>query len=211
MQTRHFFQAIALSALVAACSSVPTTNPEFDSARTTYQRRNRIPTQVASRPSSCVRPLRPTNVPTLRGVIAQMPARVDQLAYLSRQASATAIQAGRQRAAEDMISLANRDRDRIVLEARTREAARAEAAAADARQRAEIAQASAGLSAAEAESARRQAEQSQQQALAMRQQAEQSQAQAQQSQQQAQQSLQEAQAMRQSAEEQRNRALALQQ
>ena len=197
MHTRPFLRAVVVSALVAGCSSMPERSPELDSAQASYQTAQSDPNVGRFAPVE----LRQATQAYDRAQAAWRDRadadRVAQLAYLSRQTSAIAIQAGRQRAAEEMITLANRDRDRVVLEARTREAARAEAAAADARQRAEIARASAGLSAAQAESARRQAEQAQQQA--------------QQSQQQAVQSSQEAQAMRQSAEESRNRALALQQ
>lgn len=101
---------------------------------------------------------------------------VHHLAYLASTRAAIASEIARLKAAERSVETANAERDRVQLEARTREAQRAQRNAQLARQNAQLAEAQADASRRDALQAQQQAQTAQQQAEAARRQAENAQA-----------------------------------
>lgn len=131
--------AIAAALLsLAACASTPASNSSLDDARAQY-------TQTQSNPNVnqyAALELRDAGTALNRAETAWRDdadtQRVDHLAYLARQRSAIAQEVARTRLAEATVMTATAERDRIQLAARTNEARRAEANAANAEQRADL-------------------------------------------------------------------------
>jgi outer membrane protein OmpA-like peptidoglycan-associated protein len=138
------FHAIAtlcvLALLLGACASTPTTSAMLDQARGQYdaaQNDRQVTRYAPLELKQAADALDQANVAAARGESVE---QVDKLAYLARQKSATALEVGRQKAAEAQVAQAGRERDAIMLEQRTLEAQRAMAQSADAQRRTEQAE-----------------------------------------------------------------------
>lgn len=164
----------AAAVLLVACASTPPNNPALNEARALYnQAVNDVNTARAA-------PLELRNAQqALQQAEAALqagddPSAVDHYAYLARQRAATAMQAGVIARAEEMAAMSSAERNRIVMEARTREAeARAReaeisnAAAQRARDQAVVSRMEAGQQQAAAEIARARAAKLQQELAAL--------------------------------------------
>lgn len=164
----------AAAVLLVACASTPPNNPALNEARALYnQAVNDVSTARAA-------PLELRNAQqALQQAEAALqsgddPSAVDHYAYLARQRAATAMQAGVIARAEETAAMSSAERNRIVMEARTREAeARAReaevsnAAAQRARDQAVVSRMEAGQQQAAAETARARAAKLQQELAAL--------------------------------------------
>ncbi len=133
--------ALALAGVtaLAACASTPLTNAKLDEARAAYERAA-ADTQVAR---SAPLELQRAQEALQRGDAAlragEEPVDVDHYAYLARQRTEAAIQARKLADAEQAVTEARAQRDRILIEARAREADAQRSAAERARSEAEAA------------------------------------------------------------------------
>lgn len=164
----------AAAVLLVACASTPPNNPALNEARALYnQAVNDVSTARAA-------PLELRNAQqALQQAEAALqsgddPSAVDHYAYLARQRAATAMQAGVIARAEETAAMSSAERNRIVMEARTREAeARAReaeisnVAAQRARDQAVVSRMEAGQQQAAAETARARAAKLQQELAAL--------------------------------------------
>ncbi|MDP1535528.1 MAG: OmpA family protein, partial [Rubrivivax sp.] len=159
------------AATLAACSSIPATNVMLEQARSDYG---------LAQASNQTQTLAPAELKQAGDALARADAafakredkaQVTQLAYLSRQQTALAQEAAGRKASEAAVAAASAERDKLRLDARTREADLAAQSAAIATQDAAASQRQAEASRQQSEAAQRQAMASQQQAAASRQQA----------------------------------------
>lgn len=166
------------AATLAACSSIPANNAMLDQARSDYR---------VAQGNAQTQTLAPVELKQAGDALARADAayakrddkaQVTQLAYLSRQQTALAQEAAGRKASEAAVAAASAERDKLRLDARTREADTATMNAA-------IATQDAAASQQQSEAARRQSEAAQRQAMASQQQAAVAQQQAAASQQQA--------------------------
>lgn len=161
----RFALAPLATVFLAACATVPATNPKLDEARALYSQAAADADAARSAPLE----LRSAQLSLARAESAfkagEDPAIVDHHAYLARQRSATALQAGEIARAEQAVSASAAERDRILMAARTREADQARLQAGidrseseRARMESERARMQAQTASAEAEQSRRAAE-----------------------------------------------------
>lgn len=168
--------AAGLVATLAACASAPRTNAMLDDARMAYDRAASDP-QVASAAPVELRKAQQALQQAESALRAEEDTRVvERYAYLARQRAEVAAQAGKIARADQAVADAAKERDRILIEARTRDAEAERAMAAKARADAEAQRlaASAMVEKAriDAEAQRRQATAARAQAEAARQRAE---------------------------------------
>lgn len=159
------------TAALAACSSMPDTNARLEQARSDYataQADAQTRTLAAAELKQAGDSLAQANAAFER---REDTAQVDQLAYLARQRIALAQEAGNRKGAEAAVAEAAAARDRLRLEARTREAdnatrqaGMATQQAANADRNARASQQQANASQMQADAATRRADASQQQA-----------------------------------------------
>jgi outer membrane protein OmpA-like peptidoglycan-associated protein len=127
MPTKLIKPALAASALavLAACQTVPVHNSALDSARSAYQSASVDPRVVR---------YAPVELEQARASLARAEAEyrddprsdeVEHLAYLASRRADLALARATQRAADERIETASTERERVLLEARTREAERA--------------------------------------------------------------------------------------
>ena len=164
MKSNRFFPiAILAAAVLAACGSVPTNDSPLAQARAEYSDAQANP-QVASLAASELRQagdsLDKANAASSKG---EKSAHVDHLAYVTRQQVAIARQTAAQKAAELDVANAGAERDRVRLDARTREADSAQRSAESSQRRSEASQRNAEASQRNAEASQRSAEASQRQ------------------------------------------------
>jgi len=163
---RYFPIAILAAAVLAACGSVPTNDSPLAQARAEYSDAQANP-QVASLAASELRQagdsLDKANAASSKG---EKSAQVDHLAYVTRQQVAIARQTAAQKAAELEVANAAAERDRVRLDARTREADSAQRSAENSQRRSEASQRSAEASQQSALTSQRQSEASQRSAEA---------------------------------------------
>jgi outer membrane protein OmpA-like peptidoglycan-associated protein len=164
--------AILVSAVLAACGSVPTSDSPLAQARSDYSNAQANP-QVASLAASELRQagdsLEKANYADSKG---EKKETVDHLAYVARQQVAVARETAAQRASEQAVANAGTERDRIRLDARTREADAAQRNAENSQRNAENSQRSSEASQRSAEASQRQSEVSQRSAESALQQSE---------------------------------------
>lgn len=150
--------ATAAAVLLAACVSVPVTSPGLDEARTLYDRAASDADAARSAPLE----LRSAQQALTRAEAALKSgddmATVEHYAYLARQRSATALQAGEIAKAEQAVAASGSERDRILMQARSREADKALSQAEQERAESERARMQAQASTADAEAARKAAD-----------------------------------------------------
>jgi outer membrane protein OmpA-like peptidoglycan-associated protein len=144
----------ATAAVLMACASTPANNAALSEAQALYR-------QAAA--DADVARSAPLELRNAQAALTQAEgalkagedkAAVDHFAYLARQRAATAIKAGEIARAEQSVTLAGRDRERILMAARSSEAAAGTAAALKARDQAEQARMEADKQLAAAEAAR---------------------------------------------------------
>lgn len=163
-------------AVLAGCSTMPAGDSPLAQARSDYNNAQANP-QVTSLAAGELMQARDSldraNNASKKG---EKSAVVDHLAYVTKQQVAIAQETARQRAAEMAVANANVERDRVRLEARTREADSARRSAQYAQRQAEASQRQSDASQRqsdaslrESEASRRSAEASQRQAVAERQ------------------------------------------
>lgn len=147
--------APAAAVLLAACVSVPVTNPALDEARALYDRAAGDADVARSAPLE----LRSAQQALTRAEAAfksrEDTATVEHYAYLARQRSATALQAGEIAMAEQAVAASGSERDRILMQARSREAEQALSRAEQERAKSERAHMQAQASTADADAARK--------------------------------------------------------
>jgi len=161
---RNFSLAVLAAAALAACSSIPADNVGLIQARNDYRALQGDPLTQRLAPLE----LKQAGDALALAEAAQARhddvAQVDQLAYLARQRVALAREAGSRKGAEASVAEAGAERDRLRLDARTREADASARSAA-------IANRDAASSQRDAAASQQQAALSQQQAMASQQQA----------------------------------------
>ncbi len=158
--------ATAGVAVLAACASTPLTNPKLDQARAAYERAAADAQVARSAPLELQRAQEALQRADAALRAGDETANVEHYAYLARQRTESALQAKKLAEAEQAVTEARAQRDRIVIDARAREADTQRAAAETARTEAESARKIAEQRAAAAETARQQAEAARQQATA---------------------------------------------
>src|ERR1700682_286175 len=159
---RFLPMSLIAAAVLAACSTLPAADSPLAQARNDYRNAQANP-QVAALASAELQQasdsLDKANNAQNKG---ESGALIDHLAYLAKQQVAIAQETARQKAAELAVVNAGAERDRVRLEARTREADSAQRSA-------EVAQRQAEASQRQSEASQRSAEASQRQAVAERQ------------------------------------------
>lgn len=123
---------LALAGALGACSTTPDENASLESARTLVMQVRSDPQVVENAPVALDRAV--TTLHAAEQAWRDGDERVDHLSYLARQRAATARELAGLKSAEQAVQQASADRDRLLLEARTREARQAQLAAHSARQ-----------------------------------------------------------------------------
>lgn len=156
----HRLVSVSLMAIavLAGCSTMPAGDSPLAQARNDYDNAQANP-QVASLAASELMQARDSldranNASKER----EKSAVVDHLAYVAKQQVAIARESARQKAAEMAVANANVERDRVRLEARTREADSARSSAQYSQRQAEASQRSAEASQRQSEASQRQSE-----------------------------------------------------
>jgi outer membrane protein OmpA-like peptidoglycan-associated protein len=144
-------------AVLAGCNSLPANNSLLDQARSDYSNAQASP-QVTSLAAGELKQAsdsldKANNAWTKR----ENNALVDHLAYVAKQQVAIAQETARQKTAELAVANASAERDRVRLDARTREADSAQRSAEYSRRQSEASQRSAEASQRSAEASQRQA------------------------------------------------------
>ena len=123
MKTHHLFSisVIAIAAL-AGCSTVPPEKTPLELARADYIAAQNNPQTVSLASVELKDAGDALQRANLASSKSESAATVDHLSYLARQKVAIADEAARQKSAEQQVKEANATRDRIQLEARTKEA-----------------------------------------------------------------------------------------
>lgn len=132
--------AITLSTLLAACSSTPAMNPGLEVARSDYrnaQSNSQVASLAAGELKQAGDSLELANAASNRG---DSVAIVDHLAYVAKQQVAIAQATANQKAAELAVTNSAAERDKVRLEARTKEADNATQSAEAAKLNAEASQ-----------------------------------------------------------------------
>jgi outer membrane protein OmpA-like peptidoglycan-associated protein len=170
--------ALVVAAVLTGCSSMPDRNSMLEQARADYGNAQANP-QVVQLAAGELRQagdsLDKANTASNKGEKA---ATVDHLAYVAKQHVAIAQETARQKNAELMVAHSGAERDRVRLEARTREADAAQRDAEYSQRQAEASQRNAQASQRDARASQRQSEASQRDAQASQRQSEASQRQA---------------------------------
>ena len=131
---------LAIVALVAACSSAPTSTSLLDQTRGDYMAAQSNPTVASYAPlefKAAGEALEQANAAAGR---KESIATVDKLAYLAKQKIATAQEVAKQKGAEAEVANAGQQRNQVRLEQRTQEADQAKMNAEAAQRQAEAAQ-----------------------------------------------------------------------
>lgn len=110
------------AAALAACASAPTTNAKLDEARTAYQKAASDTLVARSAQLELQRAQQALQKSEAALRAGDDISAVEHYAYLARQQAAVALQAGNIARAEMAVSDAQAQRDRILIEARTRDA-----------------------------------------------------------------------------------------
>jgi len=167
--------ALLVAAVLTGCSSMPDRNSMLEQARADYsnaQANPQVVTLAAGELRTASDSLDRANAASNKGEKA---ATVDHLAYVAKQQVGIAQETARQKGAEASVASAGAERDRIRLDARTREADAAGQKAEYAQRQAEASQRNAQASQLQSQESQRQAEASQRDAMASQRQSEASQ------------------------------------
>lgn len=156
---------MAAAALLAACASAPTNNPALEEARSMYGKASTDADAARTAPLELRRAQQALQAAEAAMAAGGDMATVEHQAYLARQRAATALQQAEIARADQAVTAAGAERNRILMAARSSEAQQA-------RSQAQVARSAAEEQRAEAEAARSAAEQSRLQAEQSRLQAE---------------------------------------
>jgi len=157
--------AIAGIAALAACASTPLTNPKLDEARAAYDRAAADAQVARSAPMELQRAQESLQRAESALRAGDEASTVEHFAYLARQRTESAMQTAGLAKADEAVAQARAQRDRILIDARGREADQQRASAEKARTEAQTALKLAQQRAAAAEVARQEAEAARQQAI----------------------------------------------
>jgi outer membrane protein OmpA-like peptidoglycan-associated protein len=167
--------AILVAAIVSGCSSMPERNSMLEQARADYsnaQANPQVVTLAAGELRQASDSLDKANAASVKG---DKTATIDHLAYVAKQQVAIAQETARQKGAELAVANAGAERDRVRLDARTREADAAQRSADRSQRQADASQRNAQASQLQSEASQRQAEAAQRDAMASQRQSEASQ------------------------------------
>lgn len=166
MMKNHILAALAAAALMAGCSSTPDRDSLLAQARADYsaaQANSQVTSLAPLELKQASDSLDRANTASSKG---DDRAQVDHLAYVAKQQVAIARETARQKAAELAVANSSAERDRVRLEARTREADAAQRNAEMAKRESEAAQRTAEAALRQTEAAARSADAAQRQAAA---------------------------------------------
>lgn len=149
---------VAAAALLAACASAPMNNPALDEARAMYGKAAADADAARSAPLELRRAQQALQQAEATLAAGGDKAQIDHQAYLARQRAATALQQAEIARADQAVSAASAERDRILMAARSSEAQQARGQADKQRAEAESARAAAEQARLQAEKARKDAE-----------------------------------------------------
>ncbi len=110
------------AAILAACASAPANNRALDEARASYQQAAGDATVVRSAPLELRRAQAALQQAEAALIAGDDLTAVDHYAYLARQRTAVAVQAGEIAKSEQAVTDSRAQRDRILIDARTRDA-----------------------------------------------------------------------------------------
>jgi len=142
---------LAMSIMLAACSSAPTTTSLLDQTRGDFSAAQSNPSVAANAPVEFKAAAEALDRANAAADKKESVEAIDKLAYLAKQKIAVAQEVAKSKQAESDVANAGRQRDEIRLQQRTQEADKAKMSA-------EQAKASAEQAKADADAARRQAE-----------------------------------------------------
>jgi outer membrane protein OmpA-like peptidoglycan-associated protein len=143
--------------LLAACATTPLPNEQLIQARASYERAAYDPVVARTAPADLQKAQQAIYEAEQAQKAGKPKEQVDHLAYLAHQRSEAALQAGAAARSEQAVADSRTERDRIVIDARTREASNERAKAEQAQGQADAARQAALQQQAAAEAARRQA------------------------------------------------------
>jgi outer membrane protein OmpA-like peptidoglycan-associated protein len=169
--TKHRFLPVALIVALAACSTLPESDSPLAQARKDYsnaQGNSQVTAFAASELKQASDSLDKANKAQSKGESRTV---VDHLAYVAKQQVAIAQETALQKSAELAVANSGAERDRIRLDARTREANSAQRTAEASQRQSEASQRSAEASQRQSEASQRSAEASQRSADASQRQA----------------------------------------
>lgn len=112
---------IAIAALLGACGSIPQ-NARLDEARSSYNKAATDPQIVRGASSELRQAKQALEIADAALQSGDDPSAVDHYAYLARQRTEIAMQAGKIGEAEQAVARSQKQRDRILIDARTSEA-----------------------------------------------------------------------------------------
>ncbi|WP_298829828.1 OmpA family protein [uncultured Piscinibacter sp.] len=124
----HLALAAVAAATLAACASAPTRNAVLDDAKAAYDRTASDPQVARSAPVELRKAQQALQQAQAALRDGDDSSAVEHYAYLARQRTEVALQAGKIAEAEQAVADASLERDSILIDARTREAERARAA-----------------------------------------------------------------------------------
>jgi outer membrane protein OmpA-like peptidoglycan-associated protein len=153
----HFLAAVVAAAVIAGCASAPEPGSLIE-ARNEYSAAQSNPQVVSLAPAELKQASEALDRANNAASKGAARAEVEHLAYVARQQVAIARETAAQKAAEIAVANANVERDRVRLEARTREADAARRSAEEALRQSEAARRESEASLRNAEAARREAE-----------------------------------------------------
>ena len=169
--TKHRFLPVAFIVALAACSTLPESDSPLAQARKDYsnaQANSQVTAFAASELKQASDSLDKANKAQSKGESRTV---VDHLAYVAKQQVAIAQETALQKSAELAVANSGAERDRIRLDARTREADSAQRSAEASQRQSEASQRSAEASQRQSEASQRSAEASQRSADASQRQA----------------------------------------
>jgi outer membrane protein OmpA-like peptidoglycan-associated protein len=153
----HKLAVLAAAAMLAACSSMPTSTPMLDQARGDFVAANNNPQVSTYAPLEFKQASDALEKANAAAAKKESLEDIDKLAYLAKQKIATASEIAKQKAAEADVAAQRTQRDELRLQARTAEADRAKSEADRAKMDANAAQAQAMAAQGAAADAQRQA------------------------------------------------------
>ena len=141
LHTKTFAPALlVIVALLAACSSAPTSTSLLDQTRGDYMAAQNNPMVASYAPLEFKQASDALEAANAAATKNERPEQVDKLAYLAKQKIATAQEVAKQKAAENDVAKSGMQREQLRLEARTQQAESAQRAAQQAQMQAESAQ-----------------------------------------------------------------------
>lgn len=141
LHTKTFAPALlVIVALLAACSSAPTSTSLLDQTRGDYMAAQNNPMVASYAPLEFKQAGDALEAANAAATKNERPEQVDKLAYLAKQKIATAQEVAKQKAAENDVAKSGMQREQLRLEARTQQAESAQRAAQQAQMQAESAQ-----------------------------------------------------------------------